>query len=342
VINIAVLGSGPIGHALGALLGSRPEYRVRLWGRRVPRRVPLTLECFGREGLYAVGAVSAEPSIRRAVDGAEIVVITVPAHVRHRVLDRIADRVRNSSLLLAWEGMGRFAESLRSLRIGGPVIVGLQRSPILSRIRRPWQSVEILGVRSRVVAATVDPADVPSARRLLERCFPFRFDVAPTYRCVSLSPANPLIHPARLYAVAHSRRGEGALPAHFYADWDDEASATLLALHQEVASLRRALRLPVRFVRTLVDGAAPPSPAQVTHDIRSEHRLAEIMLPVVRKSPHRLQLDRTHRFFREDIGEGLSYILSIAHRARVEMPTAKAIHRWYMRGSVGVTGSDRH
>jgi hypothetical protein len=300
------------------------------------------LECVGTEGTYAVGAVSAEPSIGRAVDGADIVVIAVPAHVRHGILDRIAGRVRNSSLLLAWEGMGRFTESLRGLRIAGPVVVGLQRSPLLCRIRRPWRSVEILGVRSRVVAATVDPADMSCAKRLLGRFFPFRFLFAPTYRCVSLSPGNPLIHPARLYAVAHSGHGERASPAHFYADWDDEASATLLALHREVARLRDALRLPVRFVRTLVDAAAPPSPAQVTHDIRSERRLADVMLPVVPNGPHRGQLDHTHRFFREDIGEGLSYMLSIAHRTGVEMPTAKAIHNWYMRCSAGVTDSDRH
>ena len=68
---------------------------------------------------------------------------------------------------------------------------------------------------------------------------------------------------------------------------------------------------------TLVDAAAPPSPAQVTNDIRSEQRLAEIMLPVVLTGTDGTRLDHTHRFFREDIGEGLSYILSIARRTGV-------------------------
>ena len=42
-------------------------------------------------------------------------------------------------------------------------------------------------------------------------------------------------------------------------------------------------------------------------------------------------MDRRHRFFREDIGEGLAYILDIASHAGVEMPAAQAIYNWYHR-----------
>jgi hypothetical protein len=328
VIRITVIGGGNVGHALGSLLGSRPEFCVSLWARRLRRPLRLALRAFGSGGTYALGVVWAEPSLDKAVDGADVVVLAIPAHVRHQVLTRIAGLLRNCTLLLAWEGMGRFTESLCELGISGPVPVGLQRSPLICRTRQLWRSVEILGVRSQVVAATPDPADRPCAKSLLNAIFPFCFLFAPSYTCVALSPGNPLIHAARIYSFGRSRKAKQAF-ARFYADWDDDASTTLLVLHGELANLRDALGIPARFVSTLTDGVAPPSALEVTRDIRSEHRLAEVMVPG-RIGSNGVELDQTHRFLREDIGEGLSYILSIAEKNGVEMPMAKAIHRWYL------------
>lgn len=327
MIRVAILGSGNVGHALGALLGSRPELDVVLWGRRLPRRAPLTLRCFGVKGTYALGTVLAEPLLRRAISGAEVVVLALPAHVRDQILAQACGRLRDAALLVAWEGLGRFSESLREHRIDGPIAVGLQRSPLLCRTRRRWHSVEIHGVRSRVVAATIESADRLRAKAVLDEVFPFRFIFAPNYTCVSLSPGNPLIHPARLYSFAQSgatvRRS-----IRFYADWNDEASKTLLALHGEVAQLREALRLPRKYVDTLADGRTLPSLGEITQSIRSEPRLARIVFPV-RMWRNRLKLDHRHRFFREDIGEGLAYMLSIAHSTGVQMPMASTIHAWY-------------
>ena len=327
MIRVAILGSGNVGHALGAFLGSRSELDVVLWGRRLPRRAALTLRCFGVKGTYALGTVLAEPMLSRAISGAEVVILALPAHVRDRILAQVCGRLRDAALLVAWEGLGRFSESLREHRVDGPIAVGLQRSPLLCRTHRRWQSVELHGVRRQVVAATLEPADKLCAKAILDEVFPFHFTLAPSYVCVSLSTGNPLIHPARLYSFAQSgaavRRS-----IRFYADWTDEASKTLLALHSEVAQLRAALRLPRKYVDTLADHRPSLSLAEITQSIRSEPRLARILFPV-RMWRNRLELDYRHRFFREDIGEGLAYMVSIAHKAGVEMPMASTIHAWY-------------
>jgi hypothetical protein len=187
-------------------------------------------------------------------------------------------------------------------------------------------------VRSQVVAATIDPGDSAVAAPLMSRIFPFRFVFAPGYACVSLSPGNPLIHPARLYTYGLRNSRSVRKSARFYADWDDRASETLFALHQEVARLRDTLHLPVRFVRTLADDCQPFSPAALTRQIRAVRELDEIKIPMRRRPGNTLTMDQTHRFFREDIGEGLAYILAIALKANVAMPTAQAIYRWYKTG----------
>jgi hypothetical protein len=164
----------------------------------------------------------------------------------------------------------------------------------------------------------------------MERLFPFHFSFAPDYACVSLSPGNPLIHPARLFGCANVDLDTVSRRKRFYGDWDDLSSQILLDLHREFASLRTALGLPKKFMRTLVDHKVARSPAEITHEIRSELRLSEILLPL-RMVRNRWQLDRMHRFFQEDIGEGLSHILGVARETDVHLPTMEAIHSWYLR-----------
>lgn len=327
--KVVVIGAGNIGQALAAFLGSRPELHVVIWGRRWASPAELTLTVYGAEGTYAIGTAFAEPSLRRALEGADVAIIAVPTHVRRRVLEQAAPRLTDCAMLVSWEGTGWFREHLKELGIERPIAVGLQRSPILCRVRSNGQSVEIFGVRTEVVAATTKPADRSCARQLLDSLLPFGFAFAPSYECVSLSPSNPLIHPARVYSF--DRPGvDLARDVRFYADWDDAASEVLLLLHGEVARLRDELRLPRRYLRTLADQPRPRAPSEITRLHRTQACLAELQVPVRQGSRGR-SLDRRHRFFREDIGEGLAYILDIASHAGVEMPAAQAIYNWYHR-----------
>jgi len=160
----------------------------------------------------------------------------------------------------------------------------------------------------------------------MKAIFPFKFALAPDYRCVSLSPGNPMIHPARLYSCGLAGADSIRPGVRFYQNWNDSASRVLIDLHREVAEVRDELRLPRAFVRTLVDASAPTAQA-VTRDIRAARSLEGILLPV-RTLRGRWQLDRRHRFFREDIDESLAYIRRIARSGGVAMPVAEAISAW--------------
>lgn len=318
-----MLGAGNVGHAVAALAGSRLGIGVTLWSRRFRHDGRATIRVHGRGGTFGVADVTLAASPRKAVKDADIVLLTVPAHVRHELLSRLAKQLRDCALLVAWEGMGRFAESLHEAGLAEVTAAGLQKSPILCRTRLPLREVEILGVRSSVVMAAVRPEYTTLAKQLLEHILPFRLVVAPSYSCVSLSPSNPLIHPARLYAWSEGNHSVGS---RFYADWNDGASIVLLKLHAELKRLRGALGIRPEFVRTLADRRL--TPAMLTREITSEQDLAEIMLPL-RSTGSGRQLDDRHRFFREDIGEGLRYIVAMASRTGVPMPTGTSICRWY-------------
>lgn len=328
MIRIAILGAGNIGHALVGLLGSRPEFDVVVWSRRLLRSVVLEVTVFGEGGMYAVGSARVEPSLARAIHGAEVVVCTVPAHIRHSLLKRIAGQLDACVLLVAWEGMGRFAESVRELGIDPCLAVGFQRSPILCRMRGGHRSVEILGCRSQVVASPVDPGSLHHVQDMVSAVLPFRFAFVGEYVYAALSPGNPLIHPARIYSC--SMRQTIALGTRFYADWDDHASEVLLSLHRELAELRDALGLSASWLLTLIDRFGPPAPGQVTGEIRAARPLRSIRLPV-RETLRGPELDRTHRFFCEDIGEGLAHIRRVARQLGLHLPMTETIYRWYAR-----------
>jgi hypothetical protein len=201
----------------------------------------------------------------------------------------------------------------------------MQRSPVFCKVRRWGESVEFLGVRTSVLAAPIREADAPLAARLVRALVPFQSRVAADYRCVLLSSSNQLIHPARMFAL----RDEALAPGlRFYADWNEAASTVLLGLHAEMHALRTVLRVPVRLAPTLLDRRPVPGARQLTMELRRQRSLHELLVPTL-PAMDRYSLDRGHRFFREDIGEGLSSIVSTAEAHGVEMPLAARIVSWY-------------
>ena len=218
---------------------------------------------------------------------AEIVIIAVPTHARQQVLGAIAEDLAACTLLLSWEGTGPFREFLRTLAIDGPVCAGLQRSPIVARVRHYGLSCDLLGVRSAVVAAAVEPGASCRVQALLAALLPFRITLAPSFEYVSLSPGNPLIHPARLFSIARTGdAGDRDAAARFYANWDDDASNVLLAMHRELATVREALGLSKQFITTLADRREWLTPTRLSAEIRSEARLADVPVPSRMTSGH--------------------------------------------------------
>ncbi|MGP9819921.1 NAD/NADP octopine/nopaline dehydrogenase family protein [Salinarimonas sp. NSM] len=328
---VAILGSGGIGLALAALLGGRADLEVSLWGRRAVGLGSRTFRCVNAGATCAAGRATVRPDPRSAVHDAAVVVLAVPTDARPDLLRMLAGAMPACRVLLAWEGTGPFREELAAIDALWPACAGLQRSPLVARPLADGTGCDLRGVRSSVVAAAVDADDRALVGDVLGALLPVGIEMAPSYDHVSVSPGNPLIHPARLWAIA-SGPGEdrAADGGGFYAGWDDRASEILLALHGELARLRDALGLSRSHVRTLVDRDPVPNPARVTAEIRGEAALAEVPVPI-RIVDGRPTLDREHRFVREDIGRGLAYVVALARRAGQAMPTAEAIVAWQSR-----------
>jgi glycerol-3-phosphate dehydrogenase (NAD(P)+) len=103
---IAVLGAGSWGTALAILLGHN-GHDVRLWG------LPAEIEPLSRDrenkaylpGIALPQTVQPEADIRRALDGAEQVLIVVPSHAFREVVKQLADLIDDRAGI-AWATKG--------------------------------------------------------------------------------------------------------------------------------------------------------------------------------------------------------------------------------------------
>ena len=145
LIRVAILGSGHLGHALGTLLGSRADIDTTIWGRSWARATVLNLTGFVRGEVAVVGRVRAEPDLVAAIEYAEVIIVTVPSYASASLACDLHDEAKACAVLLFWEGTGKSIRTLRADHLAIPLLAGLQRSPILSRIRERGASVDILG-----------------------------------------------------------------------------------------------------------------------------------------------------------------------------------------------------
>ncbi|MDJ0629991.1 MAG: NAD/NADP octopine/nopaline dehydrogenase family protein [Rhodobacter sp.] len=332
MIRVSILGFGNIGHAVCALLGRLPTLDVTVWGRSIASRQEVDVVGLSQGRVACAGRASKEPDLRAATQAAEVIIVATPAYAAWSIAERALRHARSCKLLVVWEGTGqsvrRFGEGLSP----GFSIAGLQRSPIIAQIAGRDKSVEIHGIRSRVVAALLRGRGADrenTARAMLQSLIPCQFVFAPDYDCVTLSPGNPMIHTARLYRLGEMVEEGAGLPASFYTDWDDRSSVLLLKLHGELTKVRDRMGISDRFVTTLLDRPQSPQPREITREIRAETVLGKIPAPVLGPAGA-ARLDGAHRFFRDDIAEGLPAITALARRTGIRTPMMDKIIAWGM------------
>ncbi|MGH8212242.1 MAG: NAD(P)H-dependent glycerol-3-phosphate dehydrogenase [Rhodanobacteraceae bacterium] len=122
--RIAVLGAGSWGTALAALL-SRNGARTTLWGRDA--RALAAIAAAHRNARYLPDMelpreLALEPDLRAALAGADLVLVAVPSHAFHEMLEEAAPLLRNGAGY-AWAtkgfepGTGRFLHEVVAERL---------------------------------------------------------------------------------------------------------------------------------------------------------------------------------------------------------------------------------
>ncbi|MBI4635542.1 MAG: NAD/NADP octopine/nopaline dehydrogenase family protein [Candidatus Rokubacteria bacterium] len=199
-MNLAVLGGSNGAYAAAADL-ALAGHRVRLWRRSPAELGPLreagaiTLVAEGRHGPARLDSATAD--LGEALEGAEAVIVPLPATSHEDVAERLAPHLGDRQIVLLTPGtLGAYVLARELVRAGGTVPYALAETgtlPYLARKAGPTT------VKAPVRAANL-PAGVFPASRTAETLAKLR-ELYPAIRpCVdaldvALTNAGPVIHP---------------------------------------------------------------------------------------------------------------------------------------------------
>jgi opine dehydrogenase len=322
--TVAVLGAGNVGCALAAhltLLGTE----VRLCNRSTPRLEQIA----AAGGITVTGAVDGfapitllTTDVREAVDGAEVVAVTVPTPGLPHYAGRLAETTTDEQVI--WLDPGHsggalyLGAELRRRGRRGPLVCQLSTASHGSRMTGP----ATVGVFARTSAslAAFPSRDLDECHSRVDALLPGQFSTAGSVLELDLQNVNAVMHPAQMVCNAswiEASAGDFSV----YREGTGPATARVMeAVDAERLGLAR--RLGVATL-SLVDALARAG--YTTDDAASSGRVYEALQaaePISRvKAPPSLD----HRYLHEDVGWGLVQWIHLASAARVATPTMEAL-----------------
>jgi opine dehydrogenase len=316
--SAAVLGAGNGGCAVAADLGRR-GFEVRLWSRSGARLAPFR----DRGGVAYTGALGEGFSPIRlittdlgdAMDGVDVVILTVPTHAHETVAARVAAHLAPAQLLLAAPGhtLTLVPAALRRHGVRRPVVAETGTLPYICRMADPAT------VRITVAARHLALAVFPARERE-----PVAARVAPLYPAIVPVPTvldtvflygNAIHHPPATLLSAGRIEATGGDYYHYY----DGISPAVGRLIDRLDAERRLVATALG-----VD-----TPRFVDHFFRMGYTTAAAHATgLAYEAFHRSEPDRwikapsslAHRFLDEDVPFGLVLLAELGRLAGVPTP----------------------
>jgi opine dehydrogenase len=317
-VNVAVLGGSNGAYATAADL-TLAGHRVRLWRRRkedlAAAQGGITLKAEGRDGVAKLARATAD--LREAVDGADVVVVPLPATTHEDIGRRLAGVLTDRQIVLLTPGtLGSFVVAREIARAGATLPRALAETGTLPYLARKTGAA---AVAAPVRAANL-PVGVFPASRSTETLTAVAELFPSTRPCldavdVALTNAGPVIHPPLVLVNA------AAIDA---GRFDIHAAGTS------------------RSARTLIDGVDAeriaartgwgyPAPHYELATYYEEARAAEGLYgagakqKLVASGLWSEVLTFDHRYVTEDVALGLTFFESAARTASTASPTISGL-----------------
>lgn len=335
-MDITIIGGGNVGTLMAAVI-SQNGHRVTVHSSR-PQSWGSEIRVYAADDtlLLSQPLYRVTNDLAQAVAGADMIFVTVPAQGFSSLAQQLYDCVSPGQAIGIIPGSGGAEFAFRKLVQRGCVLFGLQRVPYIARLKEYGHCVYRLGDKPELQLASI-PAD--QASQLCEKVFSLMQIPCvplPNYLCVTLTPSNPILHTARLYAMFRDYHPGVVYPRNFlfYEEWNDLSSRILLQCDQELQTLCQKIPLELSSVRSLKLHYESPTAEAMTGKIRSITAFHGITSPMVQVSGGWIP-DFASRYFGADFPYGLRIIRDIAKLFDLETPAIDQVWGWYL----SVTGS---
>lgn len=365
-LNVVVCGGGRTGHLNAVLFKQVPGVRVSLL---TTRQDVIAGHHGGSEGLTAfvpglpalharLDAVGDDPAL---VANADLVILTVPAHVRAAWLRRIVqalpyDKPVYVGAIPGFCGFDWLAEQILAERPNA-VIWGMKDVPHTAYDLHPGVSVRMGGAK-QVLHVGTHARESAAARRalrgMLQRLYAAPVQLLDHFLEITLTPGNPIMHSSVVYGLIgpysqwHGRAF--AAPVCWWTDCtelgayflerSDEESQRLCKAVQERLGIDLSSVKPLRQEIVEAYGDQIRDPRTLLSVLRTNQAYDAIEAPMV---PAPTQpgyvIDKDSRAFQEDVAYGLAVLVEMGRRLRVPLPHIEEIFDWNVGYMHGLRGS---
>lgn len=320
-MRIAVLGGGNGCYAGAADLAEK-GHELRLWRRDAKTFTPvlrersITLTDFA--GTRRIALEKATLDLREAIEGAELVLIPLPATAQEGLFPLVAPLLRDGQVVFLPPGtFGGYLLARAMQSSGNRARIAIAETgtlPYLAR-KRGEDHVAISARATRLPTGVFPACETDRAIEIIGSAFPS------VERCVdlldgALMNAGPIIHPPLILMNAG--------PLEHCDAWDIHNEGTQASIRRVIDALDgERIRL-----REALGYGTPHFPLADHYDDRRDEwmygKSSHEKLTASGDWRERIDL-RSHRYMREDIALGLVFYLSLANWAGIGMPIAEGL-----------------
>ncbi|WP_417696642.1 NAD/NADP octopine/nopaline dehydrogenase family protein [Pseudomonas sp.] len=363
VLKVAICGAGRTGHLNAVLFKQLPDVQVSMLTGN-PDVVEQHIRQTPIQALMPDGStLSAQldrvtGDAKAAVEDADIVIITVPAHARPQILQSIAPHLSPSKpvyigAIPGFCGFDWLAEATLAER-PNLVIWGMKDVPHTAFDLTPGHSVRMGGGKSQLYVAT-HAREIPAARQhlhtMLSRLYGPCLTMLDNYLEITLTPGNPIMHSSVIYGLIgpYGQWHRKIFPqrmcwwtecpelgAYFLERMDEESQNLCAVISQRLGvDLSSVKSLKQEIVEAY--GEQIRDQSSMLSILRTNQAYNDILAPMVPAANNRAGyvIERESRAFNEDVAYGLVLLVEMARRFELKVPYIEEVLQWsvsYMQG----------
>ncbi|MBC3302965.1 NAD/NADP octopine/nopaline dehydrogenase family protein [Pseudomonas sp. SWRI18] len=363
LLKVAICGGGRTGHLNAILFKQLPNVQVSMLTgnpeiiEQHARHTPMQALLPDGSTLTArLDRVTADA--KAAIEDADIVIITVPAHVRPQTLQAIVPHLSASKpvyigAIPGFCGFDWLAEAALPDR-PNLVIWGMKDVPHTAFELTPGRSIKMGGGKSQLYVATHSRESQASGQQLqgiLTRLYGPCVRMLDHYLEITLTPGNPIMHSSVIYGLIgpYGQWHRKIFPqrmcwwsecpelgAYFLERMDQESQALCAVISQRLGiDLSSVKALKQEIVEAYGDQIRDQS--SMLSILRTNQAYNNILAPMVPAADNRAGyvIERESRAFNEDVAYGLVLLVEMARRLDLKVPYIEEVLQWsiaYMQG----------
>lgn len=319
MLRYCVLGAGHGGLALAGHLGLM-GYPVSLWARDPATRESVRAAggVFLEGAVEGFGPVQVADTVAEALEGADAVLVVLPASAHREVAQRCAPHLRNGQRVLLLPGRTagaiEFTHVLREQGCTADVTVGEAQTFLYASRKVGPCRARIHGIKRQVLVAALPARRTAELLAAVKPAFP-QFMPARWVWKTSLDNVGAIFHPAVTLLNAGRVESTGGAFRHYVEGITPSVAALLERLDAERVAVARALGVGALTAREWLAEAYGVERPTLYDAIQATAAYADVGAPA----------HLNHRYIWEDVPTGLVPIASLGAACGVSTPVTDAL-----------------